>query len=135
MKKTPRQRLIATLDKEISLLVREKGYCEASDVSACGGVLQDAHIIGRSNHTIRWDLANHLSLCWKHHLYFCHSNPADFTLWYQTKYPDRWQYLLEARKLTIKWTEQDLKDKLEAIRNKDTKSLLVLRLPLDKPNT
>lgn len=126
MKTKTRKQYIKLLDTAISLLVREKGECEASDVSACGGVLQDAHIIGRSNHTLRWDLMNHLSLCWKHHLYFAHSNPADFTIWFQTKYPHRWEYLLEARKLLIKWTFQDYEDKLKAIKEKNITKLLVL---------
>lgn len=117
---------IKILDKEFSLLIREKGFCEASDVSHCGGVLQDAHIIGRANHTLRWDGTNHLCLCYRHHIFFAHHDPVEFLLWFQNKYPERWTYLLEARKLIIKRTTEDYEKLLKAVKEKNLEKLFVL---------
>lgn len=116
------------LDKEFSLLVRSNGFCAASDVSTCGGELQDAHIIGRANHTLRWDIMNHLCLCMRHHIFFAHHDPVEFLLWFQKKYPNRWAYLLEARKIIVKRTLEDYENLLEAVKSKDLKKLV---LPLD----
>ena len=113
-------------DTEFSLLVRSRGVCDASEVSSCGGVLQDAHIIGRANHTLRWDIVNHLSLCYRHHIFFAHHDPVEFLLWFQKKYPERWIYLLEARKLLIKRSTEDYKQLLEDIKNHNLQKLYVM---------
>jgi hypothetical protein len=117
---------IKQLDKEFSLLVREKGICEASDVSTCGGGLQDAHIVGRANHTLRWDIVNHLSLCYRHHIFFAHHDPVEFLLWFQKKYPARWNYILQARKLFVKRTLDDYKQLLEDVKAHNLQKLHVM---------
>jgi hypothetical protein len=111
------------LDKEFSLLVREKGICEASGVSSCGGPLQDAHIIGRANRALRWDILNHLSLCYRHHIFFAHHDPVEFLLWFQKKYPDRWAYILEFRNKIVKRTIDDYKELLENVKSKNISKL------------
>jgi len=116
--------LIKELDIAMSRLVRSKGRCEASEVSSCGGELQDAHFISRSNLSLRWDIMNHLSLCYKHHFFFAHRNPFEFVLWFEKKYPERYKYLKFARNLTKHWTYEELGETLEAIESRDFQSLI-----------
>jgi hypothetical protein len=130
IKEKPIRWFVKQCDKEMSLMVREKGICAASNVSMCGGGLQDAHIIGRRNYTLRWDPVNHLCLCYKHHIFFAHHDPVEFLLWFQNKYSERWTYLLEAKNRIIKRGLNDYKELLQRIKSRDIKGLYTI--PLDK---
>ena len=83
-------------DKLFSEKVRAIGMCEFAglDKISCGGVLQCAHIIGRSNFNLRWDSFNALSLCAGHHRYYT-SHPFDFYELVKSNWPDQYAYLLE----------------------------------------
>lgn len=116
--------LTKELDKAMSQLVRSKGVCEASDVSSCGGELQDAHFISRSNLSLRWDIMNHLSLCYKHHFFFAHRNPFEFVLWFEKKFPERYNYLRFARTQSKKWTPEEMRETLKNIKNSNLKALV-----------
>ena len=44
----------------------------------CGGSLQVAHFITRSNKQVRWCMDNAALLCAGHHIFWAHKNPLDF---------------------------------------------------------
>lgn len=110
------------LDPLMSKLVREKAYCER-----CGRkdtkVLQDAHVVGRINLALRWDILNHLSLCFQCHKYFWHEEPLESSKWFQDKFPDRYEYLMKAKNIIVKRTEEDYKQLREWIKNKEVNKL------------
>lgn len=91
-------------DKLFSEIVRARGRCEK-----CGGngVLQCAHIIPRTNLTLRWDFENALCLDMKCHIWWQHKNPLEFTTWFKEKYPERYIYLMRRRNDYIKRTKHD----------------------------
>lgn len=67
----------------------------------CGGLPQPqgchwAHIFGRSDYRISWDLANSVCLCYGCHSWG-HSNPTAFRDWFASKWPIRLKYLEEIR--------------------------------------
>lgn len=60
---------IKRLDALWSLKVKERAgnVCEYCLVPYGEVRLNSCHIIGRANRTLRWDLRNGLSLCYRHH--------------------------------------------------------------------
>ena len=78
-------------DTAFSKVVREVGYCE-SDRETHKGVLQCAHIIGRSYKTIRVDRRNALCLCAGCHMYFTH-HPLEWRQWIDETRPGLWAEL------------------------------------------
>lgn len=80
-KKSKKQLLKAKADKLAGDLVRARGECQASgkDSVVCKGNLQWCHIIGRSNHRLRWEMWNALCMCQAHHLYYTH-RPEEWLL-------------------------------------------------------
>lgn len=112
-------------DKEMSLLVRSRGVCDGADISNCGGPLQDAHVISRTNTTLRYDILNHLSLCYRHHIHFWHTSPLEAMEWFSKKYPDRYLYLMQARnKITYVRTTEDYKTIIENIKSRNLNELV-----------
>lgn len=112
-------------DIAISLLIRSRGVCDASDVSSCGGGLQHAHIVSRTNKTLRYDIINGLSLCYKHHIFWAHKEPLDFVEWFQRKYPERYEYLMASRNIICaNRTVEDYKKILQDIKDKNYKALV-----------
>jgi len=78
------------LDALISQKVRSIGTCQR-----CGnkkGQMQCAHIISRTNRTLRWDLNNVLCLCPTCH-FWAHQDPLGFTQLVQEFFPERYGYL------------------------------------------
>lgn len=71
-KKPSRTALKKKADTLFSKLIRLHGKCHAKglDHIKCKGVLQCAHIVGRSNMTLRWDENNALCLCQAHHFWY-----------------------------------------------------------------
>lgn len=112
---------IKKCDKAMSILVREKGHCEW-----CGSTqnLQHAHIIGRSNKTLRYDIINALCLCVGCHIYKWHRSPLEAFEWFQSQYPDRYTYLLATRNiLTKNRTVEDYKKIFQDIESKNIRNL------------
>jgi len=97
-KKVKRSTLRNKADKLWSLRIREVGVCMLSDSDevSCGGVLQAAHIIGRSNHALRWNLQNGLCICAGHHRYYT-SHPFYWNILIENKFPNKYKYLFEHR--------------------------------------
>ena len=111
------------IDREFSVLVREKGYCEW-----CGSVdnqLQHAHVIGRANKFLRWDIMNAMCLCSYCHQYRWHENPLIAQKWFKEKFPGRYIYLMEARGRTVDRFEEDYLRIRSDIKNKNIKNLIM----------
>ena len=83
-------------DKIFSEKIREVGVCELKglDNIKCGGNLQCMHIIGRSNHNLRWDSMNAICGCAGHHRYYT-SHPFEFYELIQKNWPEQYKYLQE----------------------------------------
>jgi len=71
------------------------------------------HVIGRRNHSVRWDLDNGIILCSGCHT-MCnqsaHQDPLWFTEWFIKNYPDRYDSISAKRNLVIKRPYQDWVD-------------------------
>ena len=100
-------------DGLVSKIVRKDGIC-----AKCGrqrGVqFQCAHIVGRQNHTLRFDLINVLCMCAKCHRWG-HDNPDLFTHWWENKYPARKEYIEYNRYKLTKRTALDYKELVESL--------------------
>lgn len=87
--KPTRKQLRDKADRMAGAMVRGRGYCQFGglDKVRCGGGLQWAHIVGRSNYRLRWELYNALSLCAGHHVYYTH-HPWEWQELIRTHFPD-----------------------------------------------
>lgn len=77
-------------DVLVSKIVRLQGVCEWCGTTQ--GQLQCAHIVGRSNHTLRFDLQNVLCFCATCHRK-AHNDPLGFATWFDKNFPNRREYL------------------------------------------
>lgn len=111
--------IASSCDIEMSKLVRSIGYCQR-----CHGTdyLEHAHVIGRSNKNLRFDVINGLCLC-----HFCHrwahDNPKLFGKWFQEKFPERYQYLQHYRNQIKKRTHVDWEELLDDLCNRRIEKL------------
>lgn len=99
-------------DDLTSAIVKLQGKCEW-----CGsttGQLQCAHIIGRVNHTLRFDPMNVLCLCANCHRK-AHTYPMEFSNWVLNKYPNRASYLAHNKGQLTKRTAKDYKELVEVL--------------------
>ena len=98
MGKIKRTTLKRKFDKLFGEKIRSKGYCELEglDKVSCSGQLQTMHIIGRSNHNLRWDSYNALCGCSGHHRYYT-SHPFEFMLLVSAHFPKKMEYLKKVR--------------------------------------
>lgn len=98
------------LDKEVGKLVRSRGACEK-----CGSQnnLQWAHMISRSDTTLRWDPLNALCLCDSCHKWQ-HKNPIEFNAWFATNLNEQFEYLQRNKGLILKRYKSDYQDLLES---------------------
>lgn len=109
------------LDPLMSRLVREKGFCEK-----CGrrnGVMNWSHVIGRTNLTLRWDIINALCLCYQCHLYFWHTEPLEATIWFHSKFPERYEYLMKNKNTILNRIEEDYIELKKILMNKEIDKL------------
>ena len=101
-KKLPkRSTLINKADALWRTIVRAGGKCEWCGGS--GGVLHAHHIMGRSRHSLRWDLRNGVCLCYSCHTpYGAHSPNASlvekYLYWIKAYRPEDWKYLKDKLK-------------------------------------
>lgn len=97
-KKIKKSTLKNKADKLFSLKIREIGVCLLSGVDnvKCGGVLQCAHIIGRSNHALRWNLNNAICICAGHHSYYT-NHPFYWNILIENEFPNKYRYVMEHR--------------------------------------
>lgn len=64
----------------------------------CGATPAQAHhIVGKRNFKLRFELHNGILLCSKHHVmdskFSAHGTPTLFGEWFESKYPERHQFL------------------------------------------
>jgi hypothetical protein len=110
----------------MSKLVRSRGVCDAAALSDCGGFLQDNHVLPKSHYpALRWDIINHIPLCYKHHIFWWHKNPIEATEWFQRKFADRYHYLMSVRNNFKKFTYQDYQEILRNIKEKNVRGLVM----------
>ena len=85
-------------DKLFSEDIRSLGRCQlqGKDKIKCSDVLQCAHIIGRTNKRLRWDIRNALCLCSGHHWWYT-NNPEAWREIIKKEFPDSWRYVNEHR--------------------------------------
>ena len=109
------------MDDEFSKLIRSVGRCDC-----CRGIsnLQTAHIVGRSNHALRWNPLNAICLCKRCHIFKFHRDPLGFVEWLETTYPERMVYLREHRNKIIKRTTEDYEELLGAVKTRDISRLV-----------
>jgi hypothetical protein len=108
-------------DKAISKLIREKGFCEK-----CGTKNSDfdtAHVVGRKNLTLRWDILNLLCLCRDCHRWG-HAHPKEFRKWFDNKYPERSEYVDSVKNRIIWKSVLDYEELLDNIEKKNFGSLI-----------
>lgn len=110
----------------MSALVRSTGLCEARFVSQCGGGLQDNHILPKSHYpSLRYDILNHVALCYRHHIYWWHKSPLEAIEWLQETFPHRYTYLMAVRHNHKKLTKDDYEKIRKAIKERDFDSLVM----------
>lgn len=97
-RKGTRAALKRKCDKIFSEKVRAVGQCELAglDKNQCSGSLQCMHIVGRSNHNLRWDSMNAICGCAGHHMYYT-NRPTEFAMLVSEVWPEQWAYLQEHR--------------------------------------
>ncbi len=83
-------------DEYLDHLVKQKLFERMPICMNCGckEFLTPAHIIGRTNLTLRWDILNLVTLCINCHNYF-EVDPVKWDIWWKTRYPERVEYLHE----------------------------------------
>ena len=101
-------------DALVSQIVRTRGKCENCGRSK-GAQLQCAHIVGRNNHTLRFDIMNVLCLCAGCHRW-AHDNPDEFTDFWRKKYPTRKYYIDANRNRITKLTVLDYKELVDELK-------------------
>lgn len=102
-------------DEYLDSLIKKKLFKRMPVCMNCGSdfCLDPAHIITRSNHTLRWDILNLVTLCRVCHSYF-EDRPKLWDMWWQEHFPDRVVYLTEKqyeifsgdRKLILSYIKQ-----------------------------
>ena len=109
MKKKPSRKTQKNkCDKLWSQIIRGKVQCEA-----CGKPGNNPHhVIGRSNHNLRWDLRNGCLLCPACH-FEVHNNPIKFMDWFSDWRKDDCEYL---RKKQNEFWDKDYDKVLEYLK-------------------
>ncbi len=116
MRKITKRGLIKKLDKAFSEKVRAIGVCARCRKGAEQITLQCAHLIGRRNMAVRWDLDNGIPLCYACHMFWAHKEPIwfnDFAKQYLGEY--KFNKLKQKAQMIKKWTIQDLQDLLQTL--------------------
>ena len=98
MQKPSRKSLKNRADKLFSLSIRAFGSCQlqGKDKIKCSSVLQCAHIVGRANMRLRWDIWNVLCICSGHHWWYT-NNPEAWREIIKKEFPDSWKYVNKHR--------------------------------------
>jgi len=100
-----RKHLEKELDKACSLLCKKGRVC-----IRCGAKenIEDAHIISRQNHAVRWDIENRLPLCNDCHCW-AHANPIFFEEFVKNTLGELKYEALKQRSLAIRmWKREEM---------------------------
>ena len=101
------------LDEVCRQITRQIGVC-----ARCGARkgLEDAHIIGRQNHAVRWDLDNRLPLCGLCHRW-AHDNPILFDEFARNTLGELKYEALRQRAMAIRiWAKSEMLSYLNVLR-------------------
>lgn len=113
-KKTPRQRLIAELDRLWSLKVREPCVCGLCDRSGDIKSFDAHHIRRRGNSSTRWDLGNGACLCKGCHRFKIHMDTFTVVVLIEklkkSRGEDWYPTLVRKSNQIVKYSLQELKD-------------------------
>ena len=120
--KDDRSRIIRALDTVTPKIVklRDNYQCQrCGSVAAKARGLHSAHIYGRRDFRLRWDLLNLITLCCGCHVGWGHGNPIAFQEWFKGKWPHRMYYLAAKRREPVRPVRTpELADILESRRRK-----------------
>lgn len=98
------------LDALFSKKIRSLGYCQKCKKKNV--FLQCAHVISRTNRTLRWDEKNALCFCSSCH-FWGHQDPLGFALYIEKTFPKRYRYLMENKNKITKRSAFDLRELYE----------------------
>lgn len=106
-KKVKKKTLRNHADKLFSKHIRSIGHCQAEGRTKvkCGGQLQCAHLITRSNIRLRYEEYNVLCLCAGHHRYWTH-RPLEWSEFLLTYYNEKHHFVMKHRNEKTKKTEE-----------------------------
>ena len=121
-KKPSKTKLQKECDSLFSLLIRSVGKCQAKEYTkvTCGGHLQCAHIISRSNRRLRWDTMNAICMCAGHHRYFTTKAEAWYWDFLPKYFPEKSEYVKKHRNeivasLNLQAIRDDLQRHVDAL--------------------
>jgi len=118
------------LDDKIRVLFRET----YNSCAMCGNPnIQLHHIYSKGAHqALRYDVINLLPLCGRCHRFKWHDDIGPAWEWFKEKYPKRYAYLQEAKKLFIKRNQKYYEKIDKALDERNIKDLMILPIDRDK---
>ena len=125
-KKSPRKKLKDKLEKVVKEIVKIRDnrtcqMCGKKDLT--GANCHVSHVIPRSQSLLlMFDTLNLKQLCFHCHINLWHKNPIDSAKWFLDKFPERWAYLIEKRKVRKPVKDFELLEMLEK-RKEELKTL------------
>lgn len=81
--------------------------------------LQCSHVLPRTFMSVRWDLDNAITLCFRCHIYWWHKYPHEAVAWYDTLYPGRYEDLRRVANQHIKVDRTEKFEQLKKIAKKE----------------
>ena len=91
--------------------------------------LQVSHVYPKGAYQcLRYDPMNVIPLDGQCHKFFWHENPIDAYKWFEARFPNRFAYLQEAKKISFIRNEEYYLKVEKAIKDRDIKSLLIFHL-------
>ncbi len=100
MKKLTTTQIVKKLENIVKPLIKKRDAytCQYCNKVVSGVNCQWAHILNRGAYKrLMFDPQNSLVLCWHCHKYQWHANPIDSYLWFKSKFPDRYKYLMSEK--------------------------------------
>lgn len=122
-----RKTLKNKLDRIVSQIVRDRGYCEYCKKRLPPAKLHPHHFFSRSNLAVRWDMDNLFCLCAEHHTlshqFSAHKTPAFFVEWAKEYRGKEWYDRVCVKAATPKhWTDKELEELYVELKSKWEKS-------------
>ena len=118
-KSLTKKQLTKKLDEAWSVACKKKADFKC-EVCGATNYLNSHHIVGRRNRTLRWDLRNSVCLCVLHHKFgieSAHEDPLWFREWLEENRWEDYQYLYCVKNTIVKWTDEELLEKLEKLKS------------------
>lgn len=100
-KKKPNRKLLKKkLWEHCKRIIRERdeNTCQRCGVSVSGYNAHTSHVLPKGMYRwLEFDIINLKLLCYRCHRHFWHLNPLEAQEWFKTKFPKRWEYLMERK--------------------------------------